>query len=228
MVPGRPLRGLVQAAGVHDPEEALLLVWAGATAVGLPLRLDVHAQDCDEAQAARIAARLPPHVAVVCITYERDPRAMAELCRAVGAHAVQAHGPVEPEAMAELGRLDPGLYRVKSLVVGRDRDLEGDAARFAPHVDAFITDTFDPATGASGATGLVHDWRVSAGLARVSPRPVILAGGLNPDNVARAIEAVRPAGVDAHTGLEGPDGRKDPELARLFAERAAAAFAALA
>ena len=68
----------------------------------------------------------------------------------------------------------------------------------APYVDAYITDTFDPQTGAAGATGKTHDWRVSKECVRQSPRPVILAGGLHPANVRDAILAVRPAGVDAH------------------------------
>ncbi|MFW5837260.1 MAG: phosphoribosylanthranilate isomerase, partial [Desulfovibrionaceae bacterium] len=89
---------------------------------------------------------------------------------------------------------------------------------------AFITDTFDPATGASGATGLTHDWSVSRRLVELSPRPVILAGGLGPDNVAAAVRAVRPAGVDAHTGLEDASGAKVYEKMRDFADQARQAW----
>jgi phosphoribosylanthranilate isomerase len=92
------------------------------------------------------------------------------------------------------------------------------------YVDAYITDTFDPPTGASGATGKNHDWRVSRQLVRQSPRPVILAGGLNPGNVRDAILAVRPAGVDAHTGLEDVSGRKSEERVRKFVSEAQEAF----
>jgi len=95
-------------------------------------------------------------------------------------------------------------------------------------VDAFITDTYDPATGACGATGRTHDWSVSRKLVELSSRPVLLAGGLTPDNIRQAIGQVRPAGVDAHTGVEGPDGRKDPALVRRFVAEARAAFHALA
>lgn len=104
--------------------------------------------------------------------------------------------------------------------------LERELSATSPHVDAFITDTYDPATGASGATGKTHDWEVSRRLVALSPRPVLLAGGLVPGNVARAIHAVRPAGVDAHTGVEGPDGRKDSARVRAFVAAARAAFAA--
>ena len=61
----------------------------------------------------------------------------------------------------------------------------------------------------------------------LSPRPVILAGGLTPENVARAIETVRPAGVDVHTGVEDGTGRKDPARVRAFVSNASTAFTAL-
>ena len=89
----------------------------------------------------------------------------------------------------------------------------------------FITDTFDPATGASGATGKTHDWTVSRKLVELSPKPVILAGGLNPSNVYEAIRIVRPAGVDVHTGVEDSSGRKSRSLIEAFVNEAARGFA---
>ena len=115
---------------------------------------------------------------------------------------------------------------MKSLVVGRTplSDLEADVERLSPFVDAFIADTFDPATGASGATGRTHDWSVSRRLVELSRRPVILAGGLTPDNVA---EAIRPAGVDSHTGVEDSAGRKDREKVSRFVAEAKNALGGL-
>jgi phosphoribosylanthranilate isomerase len=90
-----------------------------------------------------------------------------------------------------------------------------------------LTDTFDASTGASGATGKTHDWSISRELAEISPRPLILAGGLDPGNVREAVNQVRPAGVDAHSGLEGPGGRKDRELVQAFVRQALAGFAGI-
>jgi phosphoribosylanthranilate isomerase len=97
----------------------------------------------------------------------------------------------------------------------------------SPYVDAFITDTFDPVTGASGATGKTHDWLISKRFVELSPKPVILAGGLNAENVRQSILEVKPAGVDSHTGVEGLDGRKDPELIKKFVSEAKAGFEAI-
>jgi phosphoribosylanthranilate isomerase len=89
--------------------------------------------------------------------------------------------------------------------------FEAKVSKLSPFVDAFITDTFDPRTGASGATGKTHDWRVSRRLVEISARPVILAGSLTPENVTRAILEVRRAGVDSHTDVEDSRGRKSRE-----------------
>ena len=93
------------------------------------------------------------------------------------------------------------------------------------YVDAFITDTFDPVTGASGATGKTHDWEISRRIVEHSRHPVILAGGLTPENVGDAIRLVRPAGVDVHTGVEDDQGRKDRRRVEAFVTRARDAFA---
>lgn len=217
----------MQIAGVADAEEARLLVACGVDFLGFPFRLDFHREDCNEEDAARIVAALPERVAAVLITYLVDPGEIAALARALGVGWVQLHGNAAPEAVAELRTLAPRLSVAKSLVVRGDDAAELRAAleRYAPCVDAVVTDSFDPATGASGATGRTHDWRVSRELAAHSPVPLVLAGGLTPGNVRSAILAVRPAAVDAHTGVEGPDGRKSRALVGRFVAEARAAFA---
>lgn len=220
----------IQAAGVRHAAEAAMLARAGFTHLGFPLRLPVHSPDLDEAEAREVIAGLAPEVGAVLITYLADPAEVIGLAEFLGVDWVQLHGDLEPGTAAALREARPGLGLIKGLVVGRGRDagLLSLARAFAPHVDAFITDSFDPASGACGATGRVHDWAVSRMLAEQAGRPLILAGGLNPDNLAAAVAAVRPAGpagVDAHTGLEAPDGSKDPDLCRRFAALARALLA---
>ena len=206
-----------------------MLVKSGVHRLGFPIGLDVHREDLPEEEATAVIRTLGLGPRAWLITYLEDPYSIAALCDGLGCAGVQLHGPIGEGQVAELRVLHPGLEVIKSLVVRDDNlaELEARAAAFAPHVDGFITDTFDPATGASGATGKTHDWAISRRLVELSSRPVILAGGLTPENVARAIEAVRPAGVDAHTGVEDEHGRKDLERVRAFVHNAGEAFAKL-
>lgn len=219
---------VLQAAGVQDAGEALMLAEAGFTHIGIPLRLAHHPEDLDDAEAARVAAALAGKAEPVLITYLTDPGEVSALADALGVRTVQLHADQPASSLARLKELRPDLRIVKSLIVraGNAEKLLDRAEACAAHVDAFLTDTYDPATGATGATGKTHDWSVSALLAESLGRPLILAGGLNPDNLSEAVRKVRPAGVDAHSGIEDASGRKDPALARAFVSEARRAFRA--
>lgn len=220
------LNRIIQVAGVCTVDEALMLAECGVTHVGLPLRLAVHKPDLSEDAARGVVVSLAGRAEAVLITYLEDAAQTLELCRYLGVSGLQLHGNMPLSEVARLRQEAPKLFLIKSLVVGTAPEAEilACAQAHAPYADAFLTDTFDPATGATGATGKAHDWAVSERLARALPRPLILAGGLNADNVAEAIASVRPAGVDAHTGLEDARGRKDEALVRRFVAEARAAF----
>lgn len=219
----------VHVAGVIDEAEAALLIECGVRRIGIPLVLDHHAEDIGVDDAAALVARYGAGAIFFLITYLSNAPAIGALCRRLGVRMVQLHADVGEDDLAALRRSDPSLYVIKSLIVGQGRTerLIRSAEALAPLVDAFITDTFDPETGATGATGKAHDWQVSERLRALSPRPVVLAGGLAPSNVGDAIRAVRPAGVDVHTGVEKADGRKSGELVRAFLSEAAAGFASI-
>lgn len=220
------MKNIIQIAGVMDRDEAAMLVDCGVTHLGFPLRLAYHKEDLSEAEAGEIIRSLPEGCAGVLITYLDKAKDIDLFCRELGAQHVQLHGDVTAAELKKLRRLNPDLIIFKSLVVAQDNtdELKKTVRGLSPLVDAFITDTYDPATGARGATGKTHDWTISRMLVELSPKPVILAGGLNAENVKEAIFAARPAGVDSHTGVEGPDGRKDRSKVEQFVQEARDAF----
>jgi phosphoribosylanthranilate isomerase len=206
-----------------------LLAKAGVLQLGFPFGLSIHREDITENAAAAIIRTLKPPASAVLITYVSEAEKILELCKKIGTRKVQVHGNISVAEIIRLNSRAPYLTVIKSLIV-RDNnfaELESCVIAFSPYVDGFITDTYDPATGACGATGKTHNWDISRRLVGISPKPVMLAGGLNPDNIHRAIVHVRPAGVDTHTGVEGSDGRKDPELVRAFVKEATSAFSEL-
>jgi phosphoribosylanthranilate isomerase len=219
--------GSIHVAGVIDFAEAQLLIDCGIKYLGFPLVLDHHKEDLTIDAAAAIVSKLRNHATFFLITYLNRAQAIRELCDALSVDMVQLHGQINLEQIQLLRQEAPKLKIIKSLIVrgGNTGPLIDEVQRFGPSVDSFITDTFDPVTRASGATGRVHDWEISRRLVELSTRPVVLAGGLNASNVRRAIHAVRPAGVDVHTGIEGQDGRKRHDLTKRFVEEAQAGFA---
>ena len=217
---------IIQIAGILDLEEAQMLLNAGVDWLGFPLRLPVHKEDLSDTEAATVIAALPSPDAAVLITYLSQASEIIALCRRLNVRKVQLHGAVAISELRKLREHMTDALLIKSLVVRGDNlaELQHQVDNYAPYVDAFITDTHDPATGADGATGKTHDWRISAALVKRSPKPVILAGGLTPENVRQAILTVRPAGVDAHTGVEGADGRKDAQKVKAFVKAAREGF----
>jgi phosphoribosylanthranilate isomerase len=216
----------IQIAGVIDEEEARMLIECGTKFIGFPLKLSSNEEDLSENMTANIIRNLPTAVNGALITYLRDAADISVLCKFLGTNIVQVHGEIDESQLTKLRRISPNLLIIKSLVVREDNilELENKLKMLSPYVDAFITDTYDPGTGAYGATGKTHNWDISRKLVEISRRPVILAGGLKPDNVYSAIMGVRPSGVDVHTGVELKDGRKSLELVKAFISEAKKAF----
>jgi phosphoribosylanthranilate isomerase len=217
-------RPRVQIAGISTLEDALACERAGVDAIGFTIGLPTGPHnDLDEAAAARIVRALPPFIVPVLITYRVTAAEVVPMCRAIGLSQVQLHAPADPAEIARMREAIPGLKVILAVnVTGPEAlDLARERAR---HADALILDTYDPATGRHGATGKTHDWSLSARIVEAVEVPVILAGGLNPANVAAAIRRVRPWGVDVHTGVERPDGTTDHDLVRAFTAIAHATF----
>ena len=219
-------QNFIQVAGVIDEAEAQMLVDCGVGFLGFPLRLPVHKEDLPEDVAAKIIRSLRPPRFGVVITYLGDADEIVDFTDRLGAGVVQLHGEIELNELRRLRSLRPELAIIKSLVIGEygRGELIETVATLGPDIDAFITDTFDPATGASGATGKTHDWSISREIVEASQQPVILAGGLTPLNVKEAILEVGPAGVDVHTGVEDAAGRKDRTQVKAFLAAAVTGF----
>lgn len=223
------MKGIIQIAGIRSPAEARILLEAGVDWLGFPLRLESHREELSADAVAEIISSLGIGDRAVLITYLEEAVEITRLAAQMGCHRVQLHGDITEGEARRLKKEAPRLCLIKALVVkpGNLDELLDTAREFGPVVDAFITDTCDPQTGARGATGKTHNWDSSRRIVEAVSRPVIMAGGLTPENVGRAIRHVRPAGVDSHTGVESSDGTKDPGLVRMFVEEARRAFSLL-
>lgn len=217
----------VQVAGVSSLAECVFCHSVGVDAVGFTLELPTGIHDgLTRARAADIVQHLPRGLVPVVITYLTGCAEVSELAEQTHARAVQFHGGVSQDEIAAFRKRSPHVLTIGRVTVSGAHAIE-EAGAFLPHLwDAIILDSRDPITGRIGATGLTHDWSISEKIVRAAAVPVILAGGLDPNNVAEAIRAVKPAGVDAHTGLEDPDGSRSFAKIQAFARAAREAFGA--
>ena len=157
----------------------------------------------------------------VLVTTETDPERLAALVEETEPDVVQVHRELTPSEVQAVARALPRGVKLCSLLAvaadGRasDQELVRRALALAqPPLDALVLDT--RVGGRSGGTGVPHDWALSRAVRRaVEPFPVILAGGLTPETVGRAIEVVEPYAVDVSSGVER-DGRKCPERVERF------------
>ena len=206
----------VKICGVTSVAEARLAERLGAHAVGVLVGRIHAARDFVEPAMAELIVRcLPPSVAGVLVTHVEEPESLMRLAEAVPSSVVQLHSDLDGPTLGELRRrLAPRKIVGKVSVEGETAVTR--AREIAPFVDALVLDSCDRATDRVGGTGLVHDWSISARIAARSSVPIILAGGLTPENVAEAIRVVRPWGVDVNSGVETTDGRKDEDRVRRF------------
>jgi phosphoribosylanthranilate isomerase len=150
--------------------------------------------------------------------------AACELAIITKSEAIQFHGGISEKELVRFRRICPDVRTIGRVTVVGEESVEEASSFKQPLWDAIILDSVDPRTGRKGATGLTHDWSLSARIVKTASVPVILAGGLNPDNVAEAIRRVQPDGVDAHTGLEDNSGTRSFDRIEGFAKAALVAF----
>jgi phosphoribosylanthranilate isomerase len=215
-------------AGVSTLKEALFCESVGVDAVGFTLGLpDGPHDDLTPEESGGIVTQLPPGLLPVVITYMNRADDACELATIARAGAVQFHGGMPERELILFKRRCPDVRTIGRVTVVGEESIE-EAASFRPPLwDAIILDSLDTRTGRKGATGLTHDWSISARIVTAASVPVILAGGLNPDNVAEAIRKVQPHGVDAHTGLEDKNGTRSFDKIKAFAKAALEAFEGL-
>jgi phosphoribosylanthranilate isomerase len=192
----------------------------GAAYVGMVVEVARSPRSLSRAQARVLAkaARVPS----VMVTTATDPGAIADLAEAVGPAVIQLHGPAGPGLVARVREEVAGaeVWYVVAVDVGEGLAASGKfvaEAEAAGAAGAARVVVDSARGGESGGTGLAASWDIAAAIVEALPgTPVVLAGGLRPGNVAEAIRAVRPAGVDVSSGVEAAPGLKSAALMAEF------------
>ena len=208
-------RLFVKICGITRPEDGLAAAEAGADAIGLVFW--PRSPRCVGVEEARsIAKALPPSLVRVGVFVDAPREEMVRVADSVGLDLLQLHGGESPETVFDLPR-----RALKAIRVGEDF-APAEALRYEGRAAGLLLDT--RAAEAPGGTGRTFDWSLARAVT-ARARFVLLAGGLTPDNVASAIAAGRPHGVDVSSGVESAPGRKDHARVRAFVAAVRAAEA---
>jgi phosphoribosylanthranilate isomerase len=206
----------VKICCISSVAEAELAVRHGASALGLVGHMPSGPGVIGDELIAEIAAAAPPSVSTFLLTSETEPDAIVEHVRKCGTNTVQLVDAVDPQAYGALRKALPHLKIVQAIHVTGPESV-GEAKNCAMLADALLLDSGRPAAAVKelGGTGRVHDWTLSRRIVDEVARPVFLAGGLRPGNVAEAWHMVRPFGLDLCIGVR-TDGKLDEAKLKEF------------
>lgn len=197
-------RTRVKICGITRPEDGIMAVSLGADAIGLVFHRP-SPRYIDPEKALRIIAALPPFVTTVGLFRNEDSAAVRAVLTAVPLAMVQFHGDEDPDYCASFG-----IPYLKAVPMGANADIADYERRFTT-ASGLLLDSHGGNT--MGGTGQGFDW---SKIPVKRHKPLILAGGLDPNNITAAILAVRPYAVDVSSGVEAAKGIKDTELMRAF------------
>lgn len=199
----------VKICGITNIDDALAAVDFGADALGFVFYKGSPRFIAPD-EAKDILKKLPPFVTTVGVFVDEAPHEIERILLHAPVDVVQLHGHEPPEACLMSRRLIKAI-RVKDL-----SDLE---PLRQYHVSSFLLDTYTPEL--HGGTGQIFNWDIAVEAKQFGK--IILAGGLTPDNVDKAIQWVKPYAVDVSSGVEAKKGKKDHRKMRLFIEKARSA-----
>lgn len=167
--------------------------------------------------AGELLRWVPPYIGRYAVTHQSELDDLVAVVDALPIDTLQIHDRADPATLAALRHARPGLRLLKAVHIRPDEEVGWSA--YVDVADAIVLDSVDLAADRIGGTGRVHDWSASADVVQACPIPVILAGGLTPDNVAAAVATVGPWAVNVNSGVES-GGRKDVGRVRALVEAA--------
>jgi phosphoribosylanthranilate isomerase len=201
---------------ISSGAEARMAIECGASALGLVSAMPSGPGVISEEQIAEIAATIPPPIGSFLLTSKQDVESIVEQQRRCRTNCVQLCDRLTSDAAKELKAALPGVSIVQVIHVTGLESVE-EALAVAPDVDAILLDSGNQALAVKelGGTGRRHDWNLSRQIREQVHVPIFLAGGLRPENVAEAISAVAPFGLDVCSGVR-TEGKLDREKLTRF------------
>lgn len=216
---GANMERRVKICGIQNLEEAMMCVDAGADAIGFLIGTTHKAEDTIAAGACRdIVSKLPPLINTVMVTHLTRADDIIPLVHMTKVNTLQLHNELPFYQISVLKKELPFIKIIKCVHVnGNEEACLAKALTAATYADAILLDS--KTEDRLGGTGITHDWNISSAVCKLIKKPLILAGGLTPQNVTEAVNKVMPYGIDVNSGVENAAGQKDAEKVKQFIER---------
>lgn len=201
--------------GINSLSEMKIALDSGADAIGFLVGITHLAEDkIDIPTACELSKRVPPFVSSVAVTHLQTAMDIISLLKQLKVDTVQLHNDIDLTEIVKIRKALPYLKIIKSVsITGKESVLI--ARKYVGYADGIILDSRTKER--LGGTGITHDWSISRTIVEESPIPVILAGGLTPNNLREAIETVHPYAVDVNSGVETKQ-KKDLEKVKQFVQ----------
>jgi phosphoribosylanthranilate isomerase len=207
----------VKICGITQKEDLDAAAATGADAVGFVVGTAASPRNISLEKAEKLIRQVPPFVKSVLVTVPTSIDKLTETYKKLNPDAIQIHGG-NLLAAASVRLKFPNTPLIKAVNANSPNALD-EASRALKIFDAVLLDSFTK--GKYGGTGIVHDWKLSNRIKQaIHPTPLILAGGLNPENVAEAVRVVQPYAVDVSSGVELQPGIKDHQKMMNFIKNA--------
>ncbi len=206
----------VKICCIQSIEEAWLAIKCGASALGLVSEMPSGPGPISEELIREIAAIIPPGITSILLTSKTDTQEIIEQQRRCGTNAIQIVDRLEKGSYQDFEKVIPGISIIQVVHVAGNESI-AEAISIAPHVDAILLDSGNPYLKVKelGGTGRTHDWNISLKIRELVDVPIFLAGGLNPENIAEAIQQVGPFCLDICSGVR-TNGKLDENKLRNF------------
>lgn len=199
-------------------EDAKNCIEANADIIGILVGKKHHSDDfVNKETAKKIVDYVNKRCPVALVTHLTKAEDIIELTNYIGNDIIQLHSNIDEKEVEKIVKSLPKVKLIRLIHISDDGRVITDYKKMK-YIDFYLLDSYNLKTNQVGGTGISHDWQKSKELIKLLDKPTFLAGGLNPDNVKKAIEIVNPYGVDVNSGCKNELGKKDKNKIKKFVE----------
>ncbi len=210
----------IQMAGIRNIADALNSVECGVDIIGLLVGQKHTSDDFISKETAKeIKLSLPKGVTTTLITHLENASEIIDIARFIDVDYIQLHSYIEESEVDKIRETLPDKKLLRLIHISEDGETLNDISKIK-NVDFYFTDSINLKTNQVGGTGLTHDFERDRELVASLNKPVFVAGGLTPENVAEVVKLCQPYGVDVNSGCRGKNGGRDKAKMRKFVSQA--------